>query len=70
MNAKSILILLALFFVHPEQPTCLWQVEKEMTLQNRYGARPGGPAAKREPSPEGLGLDSEWALSALGAALT
>src|ERR1700684_1215998 len=33
---------------HPEQLTCLRQVEGEMT-------RPGGPTAKREPSPEGLG---------------
>jgi hypothetical protein len=39
-------------------------------------ARPGGPAAKREPSPEGLGLNSEDDLpapacrgSAVGAAL-
>src|SRR5271155_4529532 len=30
----------------------------------------GGPAAKREPSPEGLGLNSEHDLSAVGAALT
>jgi hypothetical protein len=27
---------------HPEQPTCLWQVEKEMTLQNRCEARRAG----------------------------
>ena len=32
-------------------------------------ARPGGPATKREPSPEGLGLNSELDLSAVGAAL-
>jgi len=32
-------------------------------------ARPGGPAAKREPSPEGLGINSEDDLSAVGAAL-
>ena len=32
-------------------------------------ARPGGPAAKREPSPEGLGLNSEYDLSAVGAAI-
>jgi hypothetical protein len=31
--------------------------------------RPGGPAAKREPSPEGLGLNSEYDLSAVGAVL-
>ena len=29
----------------------------------------GGPAAKREPSPEGLGVNSEHDLSAVGAAL-
>jgi hypothetical protein len=33
-------------------------------------ARPRGPAAKREPSPEGLGLNPEGDLSAVGAALT
>jgi hypothetical protein len=32
-------------------------------------ARPRGPAAKREPSPEGLGINSEDDLSAIGAAL-
>src|SRR5271154_1953427 len=32
-------------------------------------ARPGGPAAKREPSPEGLGINPEYDLSAVGAAL-
>jgi hypothetical protein len=31
-------------------------------------ARPGGPAAKREPSPEGLGINPENDLSAVGAA--
>ena len=31
--------------------------------------RPGGPAAKREPSPEGLGFNSEYDVSAVGAAL-
>jgi hypothetical protein len=29
----------------------------------------GGPAAKREPSPEGLGINPEDDLSAIGAAL-
>ncbi len=33
-------------------------------------ARPGGPTAKREPSPEGLGLNPEDDLSAVGATLT
>jgi hypothetical protein len=32
-------------------------------------ARPGGPTAKREPSPEGLGINPEDDLSAVGAAL-
>jgi hypothetical protein len=32
-------------------------------------ARPGGPAAKRKPSPEGLGINSQDDLSAGGAAL-
>jgi hypothetical protein len=32
-------------------------------------ARPGGPAAKREPSPEGLRINPEDDLSAVGAAL-
>ena len=31
-------------------------------------ARPGGPIAKREPSPEGLGINPEDDLSAVGAA--
>src|SRR5580700_8373291 len=32
-------------------------------------ARPGGPSAKRQPSPEGLGISPEDDLSAVGAAL-
>jgi len=32
-------------------------------------ARPGGPASKREPSPEGPGINPEDDLSAGGAAL-
>jgi hypothetical protein len=40
-----------------------------MTLQIAMDVRPGGPAAKREPSPEGLGLHSEYDQSAVGAAL-
>jgi hypothetical protein len=31
--------------------------------------RPGGPTAKRQPSPEGLGINPESDLSAVGAAL-
>jgi hypothetical protein len=41
---------------HPEQLTCLWQVEGENdTAKIAIDARPGGPTAKRQPSPEGLG---------------
>jgi hypothetical protein len=32
-------------------------------------ARPGGPTAKRQPSPEGLGNSTEEDPSAVGAAL-
>jgi hypothetical protein len=32
-------------------------------------ARPGGPAAKHQPSPEGLGINPEDDVSAVGAAL-
>jgi hypothetical protein len=32
-------------------------------------ARPGGPIAKHQPSPEGLGINPEDDLSAVGAAL-
>jgi hypothetical protein len=32
-------------------------------------ARPGGPAAKRQPSPEGLGINPQDDMSAVGAAL-
>src|ERR1700678_261927 len=34
---------------------CLRQVEREMTPAIARDARPGGPTAKRQPSPEGLG---------------
>jgi len=37
---------------------------------NRDAARPGGPITKREPSPEGLGINPEDDLSAAGAALS
>ena len=40
-----------------------------MTLQIAMDARPGGPAAKHQPSPEGLGINPEDDLSAVGAAL-
>ena len=40
-----------------------------MTQKIAMEVRPGGPAAKREPSPEGLGLNSEYDVSAVGAAL-
>jgi hypothetical protein len=32
-------------------------------------ARPGGPTAKRQPSPEGLGINPQENASAVGAAL-
>jgi hypothetical protein len=44
---------------HPEQPTCLRQVEGEMTPAIAMDARPGGPITKRQPSPEGLGSESQ-----------
>jgi hypothetical protein len=43
---------------HPEQLTCLRQLEREMTPAIATDARPGGPTAKRQPSPEGLGIQS------------
>ena len=39
------------------------------TAEIAMDARPGGPPAKREPSPEGLGINPEDALSAVGATL-
>jgi hypothetical protein len=56
-------------FSAPGQPTCLQQVEREMRLQLQIDARPGGPAAKLQPSPEGLGINPQDHLSAVGAAL-
>jgi hypothetical protein len=53
-------------FVIPSIPTCLRQVEGEMTRRNFWGTRPGGPAAKRQPSPEGLGNRSDDDPSAVG----
>jgi hypothetical protein len=55
-------------FVIPEL-TCLQQVKREMTMKIATDARPGGPPAKREPSPVGLGSFVEDDLSAGGAAL-
>jgi hypothetical protein len=53
-----------------EQSTCLWQVEREMTQQNSPRMRgPEGRLAKRQPSPEGLGINPEDDMSAVGAAL-
>jgi hypothetical protein len=53
-----------------EQSTCLWQVEKEMTQQNSPRMRgPEGRLAKLQPSPEGLGINPEEDMSAVGAAL-
>jgi hypothetical protein len=42
-------------FVIPSISTCLRQGEGEMTRKVAMDARPGGPTAKRQPSPEGLG---------------
>jgi hypothetical protein len=48
----------------------LWQVEKEMTLQRSpWMLGPEGRSSKLQPSPEGLGINSEDDLSAVGAAL-
>jgi len=53
-----------------EETTCLWQVEGENDTQKLPRMqRPGGPAAKLQPSPEGLGINPEDDLSAVGAAL-
>src|ERR1700733_1539630 len=43
----------------------VWELEN----RPRIGPRPGGPAAKLQPSPEGLGINPEDDLSAGGAAL-
>ena len=40
-----------------------------MTPASATDARPGGPTAKRQPSPEGLGINPEEDPSAVGAAL-
>jgi hypothetical protein len=40
---------------HPEQLNCLRQLAREMTPAIATDARPVGPTAKRQPSPEGLG---------------
>jgi hypothetical protein len=45
------------------------KVEGGMTPAIALDARPGGPTAKRQPSPEGLGNDTEEGSSAVGAAL-
>jgi hypothetical protein len=59
------------------QKTSLWQVKREMTQQQSPWVRgPEGRLAKRacpglpwEPSPEGLGINPEHDMSAVGAAL-
>jgi hypothetical protein len=43
---------------------------KEWHVRPNSASRPGGPAAKREPSPEGLGYGGRMLLSAVGAALS
>ena len=40
-----------------------------MTPAIATDAKPGGPTAKRQPSPEGLGMNPEEDPSAVGAAL-
>ncbi len=47
--------------------SAIW--EKNDTAKIAMDARPGGPTAKREPSPEGLGLNPQDDLSAVGAPL-
>jgi|HubBroStandDraft_1064217.scaffolds.fasta_scaffold349640_2 hypothetical protein len=55
-------------FCHPEEMAWLWQVKKETTLQkSRWEARRAG--RQNQPSPEGLGINPEDDLSAVGAAL-
>src|SRR5271170_6189150 len=59
--------------LHLERTACApFHEERRMKLTEAtmfHRKSGGGPAAKREPSPEGLGLDSEYELSAVGAAL-
>jgi hypothetical protein len=43
---------------------------KECHVRPNSASRPGGPAAKREPSPEGLGYGGRMIPSAVGAALS
>jgi hypothetical protein len=53
-----------------EQSTWSWHLEKEMTQQNSPRMRgPEGRLAKHQPSPEGLGINPEDDMSAVGAAL-
>jgi hypothetical protein len=61
-----------------EEPTCLWQVEKEMTLQNRHGceARRACPELVERgrppnvsPARKGWDINPEDDPSAVGAAL-
>ena len=43
-----------------EQLTCLWQVKDGMNMGKRcLQSRPRGPSAKRQPSPEGLGIQRQ-----------
>ena len=43
------------------------EMEKESHSEFVKAARPGGPPAKRQPSPEGLGTNPQDDLSAVGA---
>src|SRR5271155_1800535 len=59
--------------LHLERTACApFHEERRMKLTEAtmfHRKSGGGPAAKREPSPEGLGINSEDDLSAVGAAL-
>jgi hypothetical protein len=54
---------------HPEEPTCLWQVEKEMTLQSPWMRGPEGRPPNVSPARKGWEINVEDDLSAVGAAL-
>ena len=56
-------------FVVPGNRLAYGRLRKEWQAKNRLDARPEGLIAKRQPSPGGLGINSEDDLSAVGAAL-
>jgi hypothetical protein len=57
------------FLFIPRSRLAYGKLRKKRHGKIAMDARPGGPTAKREPSPEGLGLNPEDDLSAGGAAL-